>query len=53
MSLGSSAVVGFTRVRAGVTGFSGVVGFNRVRTGVVWVHPGPLCSLSFALRVVG
>ena len=35
MSLGSSAGVGFTRVRAGVTGFSGVVGFNRVRTGVV------------------
>ena len=33
-------------------GSSGVVGFTRVRRGGSWAHPGSLCSLGSALRVV-
>ena len=38
--------------RWGSLGSSGVVGFTRVRAGVCWVHPGSLVSLGFALWVV-
>ena len=34
-------------------GSSGVVGFTRVRAGGRWIYSGSLCSLGFALWVVG
>ena len=34
-------------------GSSGVVGFTRVCAGGRWIHSGSLCSLGFALGVVG
>ena len=40
--MGSSRVVGFTRVRAGAFGSSGIVGFTWVRAWCRLVHPGSL-----------
>ena len=53
-SLGSSWVVGFTRVRPGDCWVHMVVvRFTQVRPGGSWVHAGSLGSLGFALGVVG
>ena len=51
--LGSSEVVGYTRLRLGGRGSSCAVGFTRVRAACLRVHPGWLRSLWRALEVAG